>query len=76
MCLIVKNRFNQRENLSATLDKIKETTDLLNNSLKTDAFKIIQDIDNDDLEIIDTRESSDDDFISIQLFNGFWMIDA
>lgn len=75
MCIIVKNRFNQRDNLSATLTKLKETADLLKNTLKTDDFKVFQDDDNDDFEIMDTRKK-DDDFISIELFNGFWMIDT
>ena len=76
LCLIVKNRFDQREDLSATLDKIKEITALLNDSLKTEGYRVIQDIDNDDLEIIYTYEGENDGIISIELFNGFWMIDT
>ena len=74
LCLIVKNRFAQRENHATTLSIIEETVVKLNSKLNTDVFKVFQDEDNDEFTIMDSRQ--DGDFIDISIYNGFWMIDT
>ena len=74
LALIIKNDFNQRCDDKATLKKIEETTEMLNRELKTDVFKTFQDAEFNDYKVVDTRKKGE--FIEIDTFNGFWMVDT
>lgn len=75
MSLVVRNDFRQRHDVIATVKKLSETAEMLCRVLKTN--ELLLDFHHEDnyFRIYDNREK-DDEFIDIELFNGFWLIDT
>ena len=75
LSIIVKNDFYQRESIEATVNKLSETAVLFKQSLKTNEIILDFHYEVNYFRIFDNREKGDE-FMDIQLFNGFWLIDA
>lgn len=75
MSLVVRNDFRQRHNVVATVNKLSETAAMLSRALKTNDLMLDFNYEDNYFRIYDNREK-DDEFIDIELFNGFWLIDT
>lgn len=76
MSLVVRNNFNDRKNKAATLKQLQDTLLSLEMQFGKGYFSIFDDGDNSCPYIIDNRRLEELDIISIELFDGFWLIDT
>lgn len=75
MSLVVRNDFRQRHDVVATVNKLSETAEMLSRVLKTNELMLDFHYEENYFRIYDNREK-DDEFMDIELFNGFWLIDT
>lgn len=73
LSVVVRNDFRQRHDVVATVNKLSETAELLCNALKTNELLLDFHYEDNYFRIFDNRDN-DDEFVEIELFDGFWLI--
>lgn len=74
LCVIIKSNFRKREDRDATILKLRETADLLNSTMGENRYYPDLTEAGGELCIRDSNEN--DDFMSLELYNGFWLMDT